>query len=239
MCTLKCLVVLEHSVSLPPLHAGAYGRLLCALLILLVLQATSAHAGTTAVIQAVDVGAEHVVVRLSAPSAFTQAALPKDREHQRADRCYIDVSPAVLGQLVRRLYAVNSQRIQQVRAAQFQPGVVRVVLDLAAARTCQVRKLSSPDRLHITVGRLDHERERETDVSGTLAPSTLRPFQALETAESQPPTNTPLEYLDLRTPWSPEAEQSTLFSLFGGSPADTATPLSLLGRPPAGNTAPR
>ena len=218
---------------------GAYGRLVCVLLILLILHATSAHAGAPAVIQAVNVGAEHVVVRLSAPSAYTQAALPKDREHQRADRCYIDVSPAVLGQSVRRLYVVNSQHIQQVRAAQFQPGVVRIVLDLAAARPCQVKKLSSPDRLHITVGRLDHDRERETDVSGTLAPLTLRPFQALETAESQPPTNTPLEYLDLRTPWSPEVEQSTPFSLFGGSPADTAAPLSLLGRPPAGNTAPR
>ncbi len=218
------------------LHMGSYGWLFC---ILLALPVTAAQAETVSVIQAVDAAAEHVTIRMSSPSVFTQAALPKDIAHQRADRCYIDMSPAVLGRIVRRLYAVNSQRIQQVRVAQFQPGVVRVVLDLAAARPCQVKKLSSPDRLYITVGRLEHERERETDVSGTLAPATLRPFQALETAESQPPVNTPLEYLDLRTPWAPEAEQSTLFSLFGGSPADTAAPLSLLGRPLIGNTAPR
>jgi len=217
---------LEYYVSLPPVHAGAYGRLLWVLLILLVLPATSADAGATAVIHTVDVGPEHVVVRLSAPSAFTQAALPKDLEHQRADRCYIDVSPAVLGQLVRHVYAVNSARIQQVRVAQFRPTVVRIVLDLITYQPCRVEKLADPDRLHLTVGYPQDEKEErdQKDESAARAIAPLSTSRPVGTTEPPPLTDTPLEYLDLRTLGSPETEQTRPTNLFGRSRSEPTAP---------------
>ena len=121
-------------------------------LVLWEVRSSAANGGGGAAVQSIEVTAEQVTVHLSAAAAYTQAALPKDPLHGRADRCYVDVS-GVLGQQVERVYAGDSQHVQQVRVAQFQPQTVRVVLDLLSAQPCQVRQAANPDRLQIIVGR--------------------------------------------------------------------------------------
>ncbi len=121
-------------------------------LVLWEVRSSAANDGGRAAVQSIEVTAEQVTVHLSAASVYTQAALPKDPLHGRTDRCYVDVS-GVLGQQVERVYAGDSQHVQQVRVAQFQPQTVRVVLDLLSAQPCQVRQAANPDRLQIIVGR--------------------------------------------------------------------------------------
>ncbi len=79
--------------------------LLCMTVFLAVWQTgrSAADDGSRATVQSIEVTAEQVTVHLSAASVYTQAALPKDPLHGRADRCYVDVA-GVLGQQVERWY---------------------------------------------------------------------------------------------------------------------------------------
>ena len=112
----------------------------------------AANSEGRAAVRSIEVTAEQVTIHLSAAAVYTQAALPKDPRHGRADRCYVDVA-GVLGQGVQRVYAGDSQQVQQVRVGQFQPQTVRVVLDLLTAQPCRVKQAVNPDRLQIVVGR--------------------------------------------------------------------------------------
>lgn len=107
---------------------------------------TSALADAFPVVRAITTSSEQVVLRLSAPVTFRQAALAEDPKNTLSARCYVDVSPASLGNQVQPLVYVNSKFVHRVRAAQFRPDTVRVVLDLFSAQTCHVRVLSVPHR---------------------------------------------------------------------------------------------
>ncbi len=202
------------------------------------------NGGGGAAVQSIEVTAEQVTVHLSAASVYTQAALPKDPLHGRADRCYVDVS-GVLGQQVERVYAGDSQHVQQVRVAQFQPQTVRVVLDLLSAQPCQVRQAANPDRLQIIVGRSTWQ-DNMTGAHFTpaeLPTPTIQPEPAAEpqvdhvalpepAAELQ--ASGALEYLDLRTPFSSETRPAQAISIFDQqTPEGARSQLSLLGQQPS------
>lgn len=209
----------------------------------------AANSEGRAAVQSIEVTAEQVTVHLSAASVYTQAALPKDPLHGRTDRCYVDVS-GVLGQQIQRVYAGDSQYVQQVRVAQFQPQTVRVVLDLLSAQPCQVRQAANPDRLQIIVGRSTWQ----DNMNGAhFMPAELPtpPIQQEPTPESpthhvarQEPAaelqaSGTLEYLDLRTPFSSETRPAQAISIFDQqTPEGARSQLSLLGQQsPEGITA--
>lgn len=215
--------------------------LLCMTVFLAVWQTgrSAADDGSRATVQSIEVTAEQVTVHLSAASVYTQAALPKDPLHGRADRCYVDVA-GVLGQQVERWYVGDAQRVQQVRVAQFQPQTVRVVLDLLTAQPCQVKQAVNPDRLQIIVG-------RSTQPANT-ADARFRPAEPPTQALRREPLPEPqgdrvvqqepaaalhasgaLEYLDLRTPFSSETRPAQAISLFDQqTPEGPRSQLSLL-----------
>ena len=93
-----------------------------------------------------------MLITLSEAVSFTQTTLPGDAKRHLKDRCYVDLAPAVLDSQAQRYVAVDSAGIVQVRAAQFRADTVRVVLDLASARSCQATRLSDPPRLQISIG---------------------------------------------------------------------------------------
>ncbi len=192
-----------------------------------------------ATVQSIAVTSAQVTIHLSAAAVYTQAALPKDARHGRADRCYVDVS-GVLGQQAQRRYAGDAHNIQQVRVAQFQPQTVRVVLDLLTAQPCQVTQAVNPDRLQIRVGR-STPPANTADARSLPAEPPLQVFRQLPRPEPQPapvaqpePTAEPQtagvpEYLDLRTPFSSETQPAQAISLFDPqTPEGTPSPLSLL-----------
>ncbi len=194
-----------------------------------------------ATVQSIEVTAEHVTVHLSSASVYTQAALPKDPLNGRADRCYVDIG-GVLGPQVERWYFGDARRVERVRVAQFQPQTVRVVLDLLTAQSCRVEQAVNPDRLQIIVG-------RSTQQANT-ASARLRPVEPpTQTVQPEPPpeqqtdhvarqepaaelqASGPLEYLDLRTPFSSETPPTQAVSIFGPQTTKgAASQLSLLDR---------
>ena len=217
--------------------------LLCIALPVVLWEVRSAGANSEgrAAVQAIEVTAEQVTVHLSAASVYTQAALPKDPLHGRTDRCYVDVS-GVLGQQVQRVYAGDSQHVQQVRVAQFQPQTVRVVLDLLTAQPCQVKQAVSPDRLQIIVGR---STRQDTMAGASFVPAepptpAIRQESAPEppapqVARQEPPAelqaSEALEYLDLRTPFSSGTQPAQAISIFDQqTPEGARSQLSLLGQ---------
>ena len=207
----------------------------------------AANDGGRVVVQSIDVTAEQVTVHLSSASAYTQAALPRDPRHGRADRCYVDVA-GVLGQQVERRYGGDARQVQQVRVAQFQPETVRVVLDLLSAQPCRVEQAMNPDRLVVMVGRSPRQDAMAGPVPAEPLPPAMQeepgpeppadqavqqePLAALQAAEA-------LEYLDLRTPFASETRPAQALSIFDRqTPEGARSQLSLLGQPPEETASP-
>ncbi len=120
-------------------------------LVFIVLVTASVAAASQPVVRSISAEENRVMITLSASASFTQAALPSDSGRNLGDRCYVDISPAVLDITAPRYVVVDSGSIQLVRAAQFRSNTTRVVLDLAAAQPCHVELLTDPDRLQIVV----------------------------------------------------------------------------------------
>ncbi len=113
---------------------------------------TPAQAAERAVIESVSTTPGQVSIALSAPASFRHAALHADARHQRPHRCYVDISPAVLGKQILARVDVEAGAIWRVRAGQFQSDTARIVLDLSSAQVCHVQFLTHPNRVDIVVG---------------------------------------------------------------------------------------
>ena len=97
-----------------------------------------------------------VAVYLSHNVSFDKQELEADRDHPR--RLALDLKPAVLdGQALQK--PVADALVHRVRAAQFDPETVRVVLDLAGRDGYQLFTLEDPPRLIVDVGTREAQRE--------------------------------------------------------------------------------
>ena len=103
-------------------------------------------------VRSITAATDHVTIALSEAVSFSQTTLPGDVQRNLKERCYVDLTPAILDRQAQRYVTVNSAAILQVRAAQFRADTVRVVLDLASARSCQATRVSDPPGLQIAVG---------------------------------------------------------------------------------------
>ena len=151
--------------------------------------------------------------RSSASVSFTQAALPSDSQRNLGDRCYVDISPAVLDITAPRYVVVDSGSIKQVRAAQFRSDTTRVVLDLAAAQPCRVEVLTDPDRLQIAVANGGETRASappEITLKAETVPTIDSETSSLPTpeatAEAAPPVDTPSHREASKTESEPDKE---------------------------------
>ncbi len=108
---------------------------LCLLICTLCLSGhTPTQAAERAVIESVSMTPGQVSIALSAPASFRHAALHADARHQRPHRCYVDISPAVLGKQILASVDVEAEAIWRVRAGQFESDTARIVLDLSSAQ---------------------------------------------------------------------------------------------------------
>ena len=131
-----------------------------------ILLASPAALASPQTVQSISAEADQVIITLSEAVSFTHAALPGDARRHQEERCYVDLTPAILDTPARRYVTVDSAVIHQVRTAQFRADTVRVVLDLAAPRRCQVTPLSDPPRLQISM--VTHAEEKPRAVSTTI-----------------------------------------------------------------------
>ena len=130
-------------------------------------------------VRSIAADTDRVLITLSESVSFSQAALPGDAKRNLKDRCYVDLTPAILDRQAQRYVAVDSAMILQVRAAQFRADTVRVVLDLVSSRECQVTLLSDPPRLQISIGPPAEEIPR--------ADATTEPEEAVARVEDESP----------------------------------------------------
>ena len=114
--------------------------------------AVPASADTLPIIRTVTASSQQVMLFLSAPTQFSQGSLAQDPTYKRPNRCYVDVSPARIGPPSQSTLPTSAGPIHTVRVAQYSPDTARVVLDLFSSQTCDVRVLSRPERIQITVG---------------------------------------------------------------------------------------
>ncbi len=157
-------------------------------------------------VRSITAETDHVMITLSEAVSFTQTMLPGDAKRNLKDRCYVDLTPAVLDRQAQRYVAVDSAGILQVRAAQFQADTVRVVLDLASAWSCQAMRLSDPPRLQISIGPPAEETPRAdatTETERAASPA------ATPVIESQVPPSDASAQAGMKThpPEETEAEQ--------------------------------
>ena len=185
--------------------------------LLLLAPAAMASGDSSYPVRSITAEADHVMITLSETVSFAQTTLPGDAERNLKDRCYVDLTPAVLDRQAQRYVAVDSAGIVQVRAAQFQADTVRVVLDLASARPCQAIRLSDPSRLQISIGppaeeipRADATTEPEEAVVGVEEEGAAPPADTPTIASQVPPPDASAQ-ADVQThpPEETEAEQPT------------------------------
>ena len=179
---------------------------LCLLLCTLLLSGyMPSQAAERSVIESVSTTAEQVLIALSGPVAFQHAALPADVQNRRPHRCYVDISPAVLGKQILASIDVEAGAIRRVRAGQFQSDTARIVLDLSSAQVCHVQLLTHPNRVSIGVG----QRPTQLASTGPLTPGLLTDSSALSVADASsdpsagvetPPAGQPVSGGDLQTP---------------------------------------
>ena len=136
-------------------------------------------------VRSITAEADHVLITLPESVSFTQTTLPGDAKRNLKDRCYVDLTPAVLDRQAQRYVAVDSVAILQVRAAQFRADTVRVVLDLDSARSCQAMRLSDPPRLQIAIGPPTEEAPRADA-------TTEKAVVSVEEEGAAPPAATPV-----------------------------------------------
>ncbi len=162
--------------------------------LLLLAPAAMASVSSFHPVQSITAEADNVLITLSDEVSFTQTTLPGDAQRNLKDRCYVDLTPAILAKQARRYVAVDSAAILQVRAAQFRADTVRVVLDLASARSCQATRLSDPPRLQISIGpsveeipRTDATIESDKTVAGVDEEGAASPAATSVLAAQVPP----------------------------------------------------
>ncbi|HQR30228.1 MAG TPA: N-acetylmuramoyl-L-alanine amidase, partial [Anaeromyxobacteraceae bacterium] len=97
-----------------------------------------------------------VAVYLSEPVGFERQELPAEGDHPR--RLALDLRPAVLSG-PEPMRNVGDGLLHRVRAAQYGPDTVRVVLDLKGQDAYQVFTLGDPPRLIVDLGVREAERE--------------------------------------------------------------------------------
>ncbi len=102
---------------------------------------------------------------------------------QKADRCYIDLSPAAFTAQAHSVFDLPTGPIQKVRLSQFHQGVVRVVLDLRGSHECRVTVATEPRRLTIVVAGAQGVRpdmDRQTAVQSSPLTQDDEPSPAQE-----------------------------------------------------------
>lgn len=135
------------------MHCGILRRLAPALFIILLANPASGAAILSQIRSASSEGATRVTLELSSEIRYEAHVLPEDAAKDLPPRIYLDLIGSRLGPGAKQAIPVQDGLVRQVRAAQFGPEVVRVVLDMAAVASYRTSLLSDPYRLILDIQR--------------------------------------------------------------------------------------
>lgn len=104
-----------------------------------------------------------VVIDADDDTAFVHRLLKKDPAINKPQRLFVDLSNSLLGQNIERTVPINDNLLSDVRAGQYTPDSVRVVIDIKSFKTYKIFSLKNPFRVVIDVWGKPHDtRDRQT-----------------------------------------------------------------------------
>ncbi len=103
-----------------------------------------------------------VVVDMNKETDFQNNLLKKDpRIHQKHQRLYVDLKDCRLGKDIDKKIPINDSLLKDVRAGQYTPGTVRVVVDIKSFDNYNIFSLNNPFRIIIDVhGKTEEPAEK-------------------------------------------------------------------------------
>jgi N-acetylmuramoyl-L-alanine amidase len=103
-----------------------------------------------------------IVINADGETGFSHRLLKQDPALNKPQRLYVDLSNSRLGGDIKRVIPINDDLLSDARAGQYEPGVVRVVVDIKSFKTYKIFSLKNPFRIVIDVwGSRDEEVKEE------------------------------------------------------------------------------
>jgi len=88
-----------------------------------------------------------VVIDASRETSFTHRLLKKDPAINKPQRLYVDLKNSIQGKNIEKFTPINDNLLRDVRAGQYTPHVVRVVVDIKSIETYKIFSLKHPFRV--------------------------------------------------------------------------------------------
>ena len=88
-----------------------------------------------------------VVIDASRETSFTHRLLRKDPAINKPQRLYVDLKNSIQGKNIEKFTPINDNLLRDVRAGQYTPNVVRVVVDIKSIETYKIFSLKHPFRV--------------------------------------------------------------------------------------------
>jgi len=88
-----------------------------------------------------------VVIDANRETSFTHRLLKKDPAISKPQRLYVDLKNSILGENIEKFTPINDNLLRDVRAGQYKPNLVRVVVDIKSIETYKIFSLRHPFRV--------------------------------------------------------------------------------------------
>jgi len=103
-----------------------------------------------------------IVIDADGETGYSHRLLKQDPALNKPQRLYVDLSNSRLGSDIKRAIPINDDLLSDARAGQYEPGIVRVVVDIKSYKTYKIFSLKNPFRIVIDVwGSRDEEVKEE------------------------------------------------------------------------------
>lgn len=122
-----------------------------------------------------------IVIDVDRDIVFNHRLLRQDRELKKPQRLYVDLKGSRMGRDLNKYVPINDNLLLNVRAGQYQPTSVRVVVDIKSYKTYKIFSLKNPFRIVVDVWGVDKgpSTARKPTPSKKLPPSSLAKQLAL------------------------------------------------------------
>lgn len=96
-----------------------------------------------------------IVIDVDRDIQFNHRLLRQDRELKKPQRLYVDLKGSRMGRDLNKFVPINDNLLLNVRAGQYQPDSVRVVVDIKSYKTYKIFSLKNPFRIVVDVWGVD------------------------------------------------------------------------------------
>jgi N-acetylmuramoyl-L-alanine amidase len=96
-----------------------------------------------------------IVIDVDRDIQFNHRLLRRDRELKKPQRLYVDLKGSRMGRNLNKYVPINDNLLLNVRAGQYQPDSVRVVVDIKSYKTYKIFSLKNPFRIVVDVWGVD------------------------------------------------------------------------------------